>query len=164
MMKTKYPATVMVFGVVSSEGHIMPPHIFEVGLRVNTDIYLQVMEQSVLPWIRGIVGDRPWVWQQDSAPCHVSHRALAWLKEHCYDVVTKEQWPPSSPDLNPMDYFVWGYLEAHTNRRPHTTKASLIASIKEHFASMPSNLIIKACSRFRGRIEAVIEAKGNYIE
>ena len=31
-MKTKFPATVMVFGVVSSEGHIMPPHIFEVDL------------------------------------------------------------------------------------------------------------------------------------
>ncbi len=26
MMKTKFPATVMVFAVVSSEGHIMPPH------------------------------------------------------------------------------------------------------------------------------------------
>ena len=31
VMKTKFPATVMVFGVVSSKGHIMPPHIFEVG-------------------------------------------------------------------------------------------------------------------------------------
>ena len=29
VMKTKFPATVMVFGVVLSEGHIMPPHIFE---------------------------------------------------------------------------------------------------------------------------------------
>ena len=36
VMKTKFPATVMVFGVVSSEGHVMPPHIFEVGLKVNT--------------------------------------------------------------------------------------------------------------------------------
>ena len=36
VMKTKFPATVMVFGVVSSEGHIMPPHIFEVSLKVNT--------------------------------------------------------------------------------------------------------------------------------
>ena len=26
--ETKFPATVMVFGVVSSDGHIMPPHIF----------------------------------------------------------------------------------------------------------------------------------------
>ena len=36
VMKTKFPATVMVFGAVSSEGYIMPPHIFEVGLKVNT--------------------------------------------------------------------------------------------------------------------------------
>ena len=29
VLKTKFPATVMVFGVVSSEGHIMPSHFFE---------------------------------------------------------------------------------------------------------------------------------------
>ena len=29
--KTKFPAMVMVFGVVSSEGHIMPPDIFKVA-------------------------------------------------------------------------------------------------------------------------------------
>ncbi len=36
VMKTKFPATVMVFSVLLSEAHIMPPHIFEVGLKVNT--------------------------------------------------------------------------------------------------------------------------------
>ena len=36
VMKTKFPATFMVFGVVSSDCHIVPPHIFEVGLKVNT--------------------------------------------------------------------------------------------------------------------------------
>ena len=30
VMKTKFSATVMVFGVISSEGHTMPPHIFEI--------------------------------------------------------------------------------------------------------------------------------------
>ena len=38
VMKTKFPATVMVFGVVSSEGYIIPPNIFEVGLKVNTSV------------------------------------------------------------------------------------------------------------------------------
>ena len=33
VMKTKFLAMVMVFGVVSSEGHIMLPHIFKVGLK-----------------------------------------------------------------------------------------------------------------------------------
>ena len=33
---------VIVFGVLSSEGHIMPPHIFEVGLKDNTKVYLDI--------------------------------------------------------------------------------------------------------------------------
>ena len=92
----------------------------EVRFRVNTNVQLEVMERSVLPWITSIAVGSPWVWQQDSAPCHVSNRFMAWLQGHCCDLVTKEQWPPSSPDLNPMDNFIWSYLEAHTNTRPHT--------------------------------------------
>ena len=38
--------------------------------------------------------------------------------------------PPSSPDLNPLDYFVWSYVENITNMTSHNTKASLIASIR----------------------------------
>ena len=49
VMKTKFPATVMVFGVVSSEGHIMPPHIFEVGFKVNTKVHLDVLMRVVIP-------------------------------------------------------------------------------------------------------------------
>ena len=72
VMKTKFPATVMVFSVVSSEGHIMLPHIFEVGLKVNTKVYLDVLKSVVILWCNQVAGGRPWVWQQDSAPAHKS--------------------------------------------------------------------------------------------
>ena len=61
VMKTKFPAAVMVFGVVSSEGHIMPPHIFEVGLKVNIKVYLDVLKSVVIPWCNQVAGGRPWV-------------------------------------------------------------------------------------------------------
>ena len=96
------PNMVMVFGVISSDGDVMLLHIFETGLRVDTEMCLQVMETVVLPWIKQVAWDRPWVWQQDSAPCHVSKCSLAWLEEHCYNSVTKDKWSPSSPDLNPI--------------------------------------------------------------
>ena len=60
----------MVFSVVSSEGHIMPPHIFEVDLKVNTKVYLDVLKSVVIPWCSQVAGGRLWVWQQDSAPAH----------------------------------------------------------------------------------------------
>jgi hypothetical protein len=43
----------------------------------------------------------------------------------------KEIWPPSSPDCNPLDYFVWGVAEFQVNKVPHSTTVSLISKIKE---------------------------------
>ena len=68
----QFPASVMFFGVFSSEVHIMPPHIFEVGLKVNTKVYLDVLKCVVIPWCKQVAGGWPWVWQQDSTPAHKS--------------------------------------------------------------------------------------------
>ena len=66
--KQSFPATVMVFGVVSGEGHIMPPHIFEVGLKVNTKVYLDALKSVVIPACNQVASGRPWVWQQPTSP------------------------------------------------------------------------------------------------
>ena len=63
VMKTKFPATVMVFSVVSSEGNIMLPLIFEVSLKVNIKEYLAMLKSVVIPWCNQAAGGRPWVWQ-----------------------------------------------------------------------------------------------------
>ena len=164
VMKTKFPATVMDFGMVSSEGHIMPPHIFEVGLKVNTKVYLDVLKSVVIPWCNQVAGGRPWVWQQDSAPTHISKETEACLQKECYDFVPFSHWPTSSPDLNLLDYSVWSYVEKITNMTSHNTNASLIAAIRRVFAKLLPALVEKACSQFRIRIEAVIEAEDGYIE
>ena len=88
VMKTKFLATVIVFGVLSSEGHIIPFHIFEVGLKVKpTKVYLDVLKSVVIPWYNQVAGGRPWVWQQDSTPAHKSKETQAWLQKECYDFV-----------------------------------------------------------------------------
>ena len=94
VMKTKFPATVIVFGVVSSEGHIMLPHIFDVGLKVNTKVYLDVLKSVVILCCNQVAGGRPWVWQQDSALAHKSKETKAWLQKECYDFVPFSHWPP----------------------------------------------------------------------
>ena len=72
---------------------------------------------------------------------------------------------PSSPDLNLLDYFVWSYVKNITYMTSHNnTKASLIAAIRRVFAELSPALVEKACSQFRIRTEAVIEAEGGYIE
>ena len=89
-------------GVVSSEGHIMPPHIFEVGLKVNTKVYLDVLKSVVIPMCHQVAGGRPWVWKQDSAPAHKSKETQAWLQKECYPSLTgpKPAWSPPSAEYS----------------------------------------------------------------
>ena len=54
--------------------------------------------------------------------------------------------PTSSPDLNPLDNFVWSYVTNITNMTSHNTKASLIATIRRVFAELPPALVEKAPS------------------
>ena len=71
--------------------------------------------------------------------------------------------PSPPPYLNPLDYFVWSYVENITNMTSHI-KASQIATIRRVFAELPPALVEKACSQFQIRVEVVIEAEGGYIE
>ena len=97
VMKTKFPATVMVLGVVSSEGHIVPPHIFEVGLKVNTKVYLDVLKSVVIPWCNQVASGRPWMWQQDSVTANKSKKTQAWLQKECYDFLLFSHLAPPPP-------------------------------------------------------------------
>ena len=120
----------------------MPPYIFEVGLKVITKVYLDVLKTVVIPWYNQVSGGRPWMWQQDSAPTHKSK-------------VTG----PFFPRPEPVDYLVWSYVENITKMTSPNTKDSLITAIRRVFAEPPPALVEKACSHFRILIEAATEAE-----
>ena len=139
VIKTKSPATVMVFGVVSSEGHIMPPHVIEVGLKVNTKVYLGLLKSVEIPWCNQVAGGRPWVWQQDSAPAHKSKEIQAWLQK-CYDFVPFSHWRPSS-----SNWTRWTTSFGHTSRTsptwpPTTPKPALSPQPAEYSPSSRQRL------------------------
>ena len=120
MMKKKFPATVMVFGVVPSEGHIKPPHIFEVGLKNHTKVYLDVLKSVVISRFNQVAGGRPWVLQQDSAPAYKSKETQAWLQKECYDFVPFSHWPPP-PSIWTRWTTSFGHMSRTSPAGPSTT-------------------------------------------
>ena len=88
----------------------MPSHIFEVGLKVNTKVYLDVLKSVVIPWCNQVAGGRHWVWQQNSAPAHKSKETQAWLQKECYDVPFSHCLPP------PPTWTRWTTSFGHTLR------------------------------------------------
>jgi hypothetical protein len=164
VMATKFPATVMVLGVVSNEGDVMLPDIFAKGLKINTEEYIKVLIEGVKPWMDKVAAGRHYVFQQDGAPAHNSKATQDWCRENLPEFWPKEVWPPSSPDCNPLDYFVWSVCERDVNKAPHNNVASLVTKIKEVVASLPRDTVAKACRRFRQRIEAIVDASGDFFE
>ena len=148
VMHTKFPATIMVLGVVSNEGHVMPPYFFPQRLRMNATTYIEILEAVMKPWIDSVHGERPYV-QQDSAPSHESMTTQDWMSENLHDHITPNMWSPSSPDLNPLDYYVWGVVKRETNKHPHNTLDSLRAAITRVMTYMDEDHLIRACKRFR---------------
>ena len=145
VMKTKFPAMVMVFGMVSREGHIMPPHIFEVGLKVNIKVYLDVLKSVVIPWCNQVAGGRPWVWQQDSVPAHKSKETQAWLQKECYDFVPFSHWPLPHPT-----WTCWTTLFGDTSRTsptwPPTTSKPAWSSPSAKYSPSSRWRLWKTCS------------------
>lgn len=161
---TKNPASVMVFGAVASDGSVMPPHFIEAGLKVNTVEYISILETVLLPWMEKKFGLNNVVLVQDSAPCHGSKKTQAFLAEKVPFFVKSSIWPSNSPDLNVLDYFMWGVVQSKVNVSPKASVAALKSSIKQEFRKIDKDDLVAACHRFRARIEAVIEAKGGHIE
>ena len=95
-LRAQLNASADTFGGGGVKGHIMPPHTFKVGLKVNTKGYLDVLKSAVIPWCNQVAGGRPWVWQQDSAPAYTSKETQVWLQE-CCDFVPFSHRSPSSP-------------------------------------------------------------------
>ena len=54
-------------------------------------------------------------------------------------------WPPSSPDLNPFDYAIWGILENKTNATSHPNIDLLNNAIEEEWNKISEEFILKAC-------------------
>ena len=66
----------------------------------------------MLPAIRHVAGDN-FVFQQDSAPAHRARHTVELLQRETADVISPQLWLPNSPDLNPVDYKIWGIMQQH---------------------------------------------------
>lgn len=165
IQKSKHPSQLMMFGLIASNGLKMPPVFFKKGFRMGSKEYLtEILERHVLPWVRQNFPDQSEVvLMQDGAPCHTAKSVQKWLSENI-NFWPKEMWPPSSPDLNPLDFSVWAYVQAKAGKRQHPNLEAMKLSVTKVWNGMSPDYIKKTCSKFRPRIEAVIEADGGYID
>jgi len=80
------------------------------------------------------------------------------------DFIPPSLWPPNSPDLNPVDYRVWGVLQERVYRENVRTLDELRQRITEERERMDQRIIDNAVKQWRQRLRACVSANGGHFE
>jgi len=87
------------------------------------------------------------------------------------DFMAKHEWPPNSPDLNLIDYHVWGAtLKAYhkLDITSWTSKPSTIEELQTRLEmiwnDLPQKPVARAVQNFRKRLQACVFKAGGHFE
>ena len=113
--------------------------------------------------------DRARMWfQQDGAPSHRTRANLAHLNftfpARWIGLGGPVRWPARSPDLTPLDFFLWGTLKGLVFVVPPTTPEDMRQRIVDACARITVEELRNVQRSFIRRLERCVEQQGRHFE
>jgi inhibitor of nuclear factor kappa-B kinase subunit alpha len=162
--RTLHPASVMVWAAVAMNGKSKLIFVDE-GVKLRATNYISdILEPHLKPLGRKLFGNRRWSFQQDSAPAHRAKVTQQWCGTNLPEFISTQDWPASSPDLNPLDYCVWSRLEQLVCSKNYASISALKAALERGWASLDQQDIRAAVSSWRKRLRACVKQRGGHFE
>ena len=75
-----------------------------------------------------------------------------------------EFWPANSPDLNPVDYRIWGLMQECVYQSPIQDVDDLKQQLISVWAEFKQSIIDKAIDQWRPRLRACVRASVQHFE
>lgn len=162
--KPTHSKGVMVWGGVSMKGKTSLRFI-RPGAKIDSTYYVtEVLKPFVKTDLKRLYPNGDAIFHQDSAPAHVAKNTLKFFADSKLAYVDPESWMPQSPDLAPMDYFVWGYLKQQLWKRKVTTINGLKRALLDEWKKLPQEMINRALIHWKKRCRLTYYNKGRQIE
>lgn len=164
---TQYPQKVNVWAGILN-GRPVGPFFIEGNL--TAQVYTVMLREQIVPAIRDIAGGNmdEIYFQQDGAPPHYGVIVRQYLNEVFQDRWIGRrghiEWPPRSPDLTPLDFFLWGYLKSKVYATKPQDLDDLRGRITREIELIPPETYRNAVSAVYNRLAHCQAVEGQQFE
>jgi hypothetical protein len=134
---------------------------------ITASEYQEVLEKTLLPSAQRKLSDRgqcSFTFQQDNDPTH--RGAKGWIKKWSKQrvkVMFMDNWPPNSPDLNPIEN-VWAWVNRKVRAKGCSSFKEFQAEVLNTLNHIPQTLINHLYESMPRRIKQVLEKEGDKIQ
>lgn len=150
-----------------SKNRLIGPFFFE-GDTVNGEKYLSMLQTFFIPEVKKLRKIRSIIFQQDGAPPHFSIEVRQFLHNHFSDRWIGRggpiRWAPRSPDLTPLDFFLWGHVKNNVYKSPIKDMNELKTKIEMEIKSITKETLCNVFSNIVKRMNLCISVDGDHFE
>jgi hypothetical protein len=129
---------------------------------VTSAVYADIVQQFV-----ALLNEyEQYCWyQQDGATCHTSNETTNLLKQFFDDhIISKNLWPPRSPDLTSPDFFLWGYLKETVYKNSPRTLVDLKRNIEEAVKKITTETLLHVSRNMCQRVNLRLQENGGHFQ
>ena len=173
MLKSSFPKVPNQLDVYSVWGgivgnYLIGPYFF--NGTVNGERYLDFLQNQLQNFLDDVPLEiiRRLCFQQDGAPPHYAAIVRDFLDQEYVNrwiggggPIT---WPPRSPNLTKLDFFLWGYVKELVYHEPPTTMENMQDRIRVAFQLVNNQMLTKVEDSFVKRLRSCIHQNGQHIE
>lgn len=127
---------------------------------MDKDLYNTIIDDHAVPSYDRLFPLRDGIFQQDNDPKHTSKKCKRAIQRLANQGrFTIMEWPPQSPDLNPIEN-LWSILESRMKDRQPNSEDELHDVVNDAWDNLPRDLLEGLVNSMHDRCQAVIENNG----
>jgi hypothetical protein len=148
------------------EKFIIGPYFFDAN--VTADAYLDMLNTFTIPELKKKRKFSTTIFQQDGAPPHWELNVRAFLNNSFNEKWIGRNgpihWAARSPDLTPLDFYLWGKLKNEVYATPVNSLEHLKQKITDHLQLITQNELASVIENYKKRLSLCLEYKGKHFE